>query len=176
MSSSLDQLPRRDESIAPPTNKLLTNNRLWHFFKSIPTPRILTLNVRSYRDGQSDWKRAQQQKRLLDSLEGLSPTCDIILLQETRMKSTAGGVYRHLLQPQFTSEGLRNPHVSMPNSGGTDIFVKKEFARGFRTEGHILFEGYLQVVHFFPADDTALFNTSFSVFNIYLPSGNLATV
>ena len=141
------------------------NNHHYHHYKLIPTPRITTYNVLSYRD--SDFSNPNRSK-IRQNVRAISESCDIIMIQETRMKRKKGHFYSVL--KRFVP--YKNPNTPDPNSGGVDILVSQEFVDSSAIRAEIIFEGSVLALHFKPKSSTSIFNETFSVYNVYLPSGS----
>ena len=146
-----------------------TNPNIFHRFKAIPTPRIVSWNADSY-SSRGDGKLSLGRRgRFTQNINALATDADVVMTQETKTESSSV-IYRHLLRPKWKS--FKNPNPDNNLKGGTDIFVSHSFLTKFITEHIILVPGYLHAIHFYPTEEDSLFVVGFTIINAYLPSGN----
>ena len=107
---------------------------------------------------------------LKSNLDSLSKNADIVMIQESRV-ATDSKEYRTILQPHWLC--FKNPNPASPNSAGTDIFVHNQFASMFRIKLYVIIAGHIQALTFIPLRNADCpFSKSFTIINLYLPSGN----
>ena len=135
----------------------------FHYYRNLPSPKLATYNVCTYRDGSGS-----QFEKLQANLSRLGESCDAIFTQETRDKKLSPVCIQKLLGCTF--DRFCNPHTDQPNSGGTDIFIRKDLLTGYDVRHKILCEGYIHAVDLDPKDSSRVkFTAPFTFLNIYLP-------
>ena len=142
------------------------------FATSVPTPNVVSYNTRSYSDEDDG---SERRKRLLENFMAMATTTDVFMTQESRRKIHADKSMDILRDKGWLT--FRNPNTTTPNSGGTEILVSPEFAQQYILKDTIIAPGYVQSLVFEPnpAASTPPRST-FTLVNIYLPSGNDAVV
>jgi len=145
------------------------NPLIFHRFKAIPTPRIVSYNVDSYSSRGTSRASLYRRGRFVQNMDALAANSDVIMTQESKTEKSSV-IYRHLLKPRW--EPFKNPNPDNNLKGGTDIFVSHSFLSTFTPEHIILIPGYLHAIHLLPKDDDSLFIAGFTIINVYLPSGS----
>ena len=150
----------------------LTNRNKFHRYRNNPTPRLTTLNTTSYSNMPTDKKGFKRQVKIIKNLETVASHSDFVLTQESKTESKSP-IYRRLLRPQFKS--YRNPNIQDPSRAGTDIFAAERMLKGCDDIHDILVEGHIQALTLIPISDESIFLVPYTIFNVYLPSGNDST-
>ena len=98
-----------------------TNQKNFHKYKNIPTPRLTTYNTTSYSHDQVDGPGYARQAKLISNLDSLAIHSDFVLTQETNTNENSP-LYRKLLKPRF--KVFNNPNTDKINMGGTDVHFR----------------------------------------------------
>ena len=147
-----------------------------HSVVHLPTPRLLTYNIRTFSGLPTDLKVLARQNRVFSNIHAVIPSADIVLLQET--KSPPDAVYDsfraewYVFRNYCTRQTVDGVHYLQ--KAGTATLVRKKFCHNFDLRHEILVPGYLQRVLFTPLGridkSRPFFDVSFSVDNVYMPS------
>ena len=166
------------QSIPTGPGSLDHTNSTYHFFPSLPTPRIVTYNVRSYSSNAKDVVFVNRKSKIRANLLCVMRHADVVLVQETKLQN-------HTLYKCFDNDWLiyHNPYFVTSNGrkiysakAGTEIYVSRKFARNFNIVPECAVAGYVQSVTFYPLADADIdikhpyFSSSFSILNCYLPA------
>ena len=105
---------------------------------------------------------------MIENIASFAQHNDVICLQESHTPQDSQ-FYNRL--PSSLLPPFSNPSKDH-SIAGTDILVRKDFAKSFDIDPIIVVPGRIQLLRFTPKGDSPLFNQAFSVMNIYLPSGS----
>ena len=132
-----------------------------HRYKRIPTPRVITLNVRGLSAAES--ASGSRLKRVRRTLKSLAGRADVICLQETMcyLKSLVG----LKLLPGFRV---------FANPGRTAVLIRESLLVNCTVEERKLDPGYIQSVEVTPTGPNSVFLSSWTILNVYLQCGATA--
>ena len=139
------------------------NPALYHRYKRIATPRVITFNIRGL--SMSENADRTRSRRVRTTLRALAKLADVILLQETmcNLKNLDG----LRLIPGFKA---------FVNPGSTAIFIRISLLEGCTLKHTIIDPGFIHSVDVVPREDASpIFLASWSVLNVYLKCGVKAT-
>jgi ribonuclease HI/exonuclease III len=165
---SVNLPPSNSDSPDVKANSCPINAAKHHRFCRIPTPRIITFNVRGLSAGASDTHGRENFRRTARAIKWLAKSCDILFLQEV---GNSFDLNQLSLIPGFTayqgSGCLNNRSV---------IYVCDSFAEGYILESFDVVEGFIHGLRFTPTSvngkPSSLFSSSFEIINVYLQAGS----
>ena len=171
----------------------------WYPYPGVPTPRLLTYNIRSYSSVPTSASARLRGKKLLTNLTTAMAHSDIVLIQETKIQNDA--YYWQFRRDWYV---FHNPYpaglvsdsdmdsdsdsdsddddgywpqekvTGVRAKAGTDIFVRKSFAHNFNITHVIDRAGYIHHLIFEPCTtinpEKPYFSKAFTVFNVYVPT------
>ena len=146
----------------------------YYKYPAIPTPRVLTYNVRSYSAVPTSGNAKARRGRMRKNLDVALAKADIVLVQETKLQNAT--YYERYKRKWHV---FHNPcKINVADDGtvsyaaGTDVFVRRDFAKNFRVEHVVALSSYIQYVTFRPKEESSAdfprFNRSFAVINVYI--------
>ena len=184
-----------------------------HLFAHLPTPRLLTYNVRSYSCTAVSGKYKRRARRLKRNLIDVMRHADVVCIQETKMQTpdyydSFKSEWFVFHNPYYTECDFFRPVGTPINTdtedseaefsdrdrdfsdlsdisddeevrvhaakAGTDIFVRKSYARNFELSHAVHRVGYIHSVSFTPLSHVSTSypcsRASFSVVNAYIPN------
>jgi len=175
----------------PPSPGGVSKPAVFHKYIHIPTPRITTYNANGYSSAVLSGSGLLRRRKLRANLRSLALGSDVLMTQETRTVARCPGscscshaacdseerICPAVDSPFYTDflpGFLRysNPNPDSSRSAGTDMWIAHRFADSFQIVHSILVPGFIQSLRLVPRSGTALFSKSFSITNVYLPSGN----
>ena len=112
--------------------------------------------------------------RMRKNLDVVLAKADIVLVQETKLQNAT--YYERYKRKWHV---FHNPcKINVADDGtvsyaaGTDVFVRRDFAKNFRVEHVVALSSYIQYVTFRPKEESSAdfprFNRSFAVINVYI--------
>ena len=131
-----------------------------HLYSQIPTPRVITLNLRSLGAGLTPNRaKLAAYKRCL---RRLSRRCDILLLQETNIPHDTNLTALHLI-PGF--QIYNNP----PN---TAILIRSSILELSQVNHVVICNGTIHALNVVPSGESSYFCSPWSVVNVYIQAGH----
>ena len=136
----------------------------------VPHPACTSFNIQALSENPSHPRGKLRRRRVINVIEGLLASCDILCLQETKL----GRHNRTALSKHFPEFLIFYNNYELHNAG-TMILVRRSYAAGFVIEEVPHTEavrGRVQTLRFNSISHPSILKASFHVSNVYLQSGH----
>ena len=136
----------------------------------VPHPALISFNIQALSENPSNPRGKLRRRRVINVLDGLLASCDILCLQETKLgrhNKTALAIHFPKFMIFYNNHELHN--------AGTMILVRRSFAADFNiveVPHSEAVRGRVQTLRFNSLSHPATPKASFHVSNVYLQAGN----